>query len=153
MRRGVFGGLLQWRVSSLAAKRNAEVTQQHGGISLVPGDAKFIISKCLYHSQLLLSAMTTIFLLQEMTWKTEESGVCADRAQNFRKGKVRLCVKLYEAAVHARSFSERASRNNTQRLRAKFSPLKKKKKPFPFYFNCSTHRSLQFNQFKMAKIN
>lgn len=138
MRRGVFGGLLQWRVSSLAAKRNAAVTQQHGGISLVPGDAKFIISKCLYHSQLLLSAMTTIFLLQEMTWKTEESGVCADRAQNFRKGKVRLCVKLYEAAVHARfmcvRFSERASRYNTVARQVFTFFFKNKNKTFPFLF-------------------
>lgn len=58
--------------------------------------------------------MTTIFLLQEMTWKTEESGVCADRERNLRKGKVnvRLWVKLYEAAVRAfqvRSLLERAS--------------------------------------------
>lgn len=139
MRRGVFGGLLQWRVSSLAAKRNAAVTQQHGGISLVPGDAKFIISKCLYHSQLLLSAMTTIFLLQEMTWKTEESGVCADRAQNFRKGKVRLCVKLYEAAVHARFMCVRFLNAPPETIRNGCAPsfhlfLKIKIKTFPFLF-------------------
>jgi len=139
VRRRVFGGLLQpWRVSS-AAKENAAVTQQYGEISLVPGDAKFIISKCFYHSQLLLSAMTTIFLLQEMTWKTEESGVCADRARNFRKGKVRLCVKLCEAAVHARSFSERAPRETIRDGCAPSShPFKNKNTLF------STHRSLQF---------
>lgn len=45
--------------------------------------------------------MTTIFLLQEMTWKTEESGVCAERAQKIQERESLIAGEVLRVHVRA----------------------------------------------------